>query len=193
MTKPFIEDKYIVCKEFLDRQTIGTISKYLEYKMRRGEWVPKNNSETTIYEYYADPLLEVVLETAQHKVEEVTGLVLVPSYSFTRVYQEGEELKPHIDRPACEISVTVNVATVGGSSKIYLRNEKGEKSCELNAGDAVVYKGCEVIHRREKLKAGMLVVQFMLHYTVDNGAHSSHKFDKRLALGYQNRGEGICL
>ena len=152
--------------------------------MRRGEWLPKKEPDITIYEYYADPLLEVMLETVQNKVEEATDLSLIPSYSFSRVYMEGEELKSHTDRPACEISVTVNIATVGEISKIYMQNEAGEKSYDLNVGDALIYRGCEVVHRRETLSAGMLAVQIMLHYTVDNDEHNPYKFDERINLGY---------
>jgi len=184
MTNQFSEDKHVLCRGFLDRETTKTISKYLDYKIRRGAWSPDKNPDVTAYGYYADPLLEVVLETVQPKIEEATGLSLVPTYSFSRVYTEGEELAPHVDRPSCEISATINIASVGKASKIYIRNQTEESSYELEPGDAIVYRGCELTHWRERFESGMLNVQIMLHYVVNNGSNTPYKFDQRPGLGH---------
>ena len=178
---------YIKVKSLVDDQTVKTISQYFENKINRGEWVSKKETKTnelSKLNYYADPLIEVMLKQCLPVVEGQTSLELEPTYSFSRVYQEGEELTPHTDRPSCEISVTVNVACTGDVWPIWMQYEGNDPvKCMLEPGDAVIYKGCEVTHWRRKLPKGQINVQFMLHYVDKNGPYAEYKFDKREALG----------
>ena len=174
---------YTTVKNLVDDQTIKTISQYFENKINRGEWTAQTkNSENRAskLEYYADPLIEVLLEQSRQAIEQHTGLMLEPTYSFSRVYQGGEELKPHTDRPSCEVSTTINVACTGDTWPIWMQYEdKDPVKCMLEPGDAVIYKGCDVTHWRRKLPKGQINVQFMLHYVDKNGPHVEYKFDKR--------------
>jgi len=171
----------------VDARTVKTLSQYFENKINRGEWKAKTSiekEEASKLGYYADPLIEVMLKQCQHAIEQHTGLLLEPTYSFSRVYQEGEELIPHTDRPSCEISATINVACTGDVWPIWMQYKDNDPvKCMLNPGDAVVYKGCEVTHWRRKLPKGQINVQFMLHYVAKNGPFAEYKFDKREALG----------
>lgn len=183
----FNDAGYVKVKEFVDATTIKTISQYFENKINRGEWGWKKELEegqASKLEYYADPLIEVMLKQCLPNIEEKTGFELEPTYSFSRIYQEGEELTPHTDRPACEISVTINVACTGDTWPIWMQYEDNAPvKCMLEPGDAVIYKGCEVGHWRKKLPKGQINVQFMLHYVNKHGPHAEYKFDKRTAMG----------
>ena len=174
---------------FVDQSTISVISKYLENKIRRNEWVQKHHvgDPTSKFAYYADPLIEVILQESLQAVEEATGRQLIPTYSYARVYQPGEQLEPHIDRPSCEVSVTVNVATVGEHSPIHMKYKDNlPESYTLNPGDAIIYKGCEATHWREPLKDGQLNVQFMLHYVDKNGPNLMYAKDRRPNYGFDS-------
>ncbi len=171
---------------FVDAATIKTVSLYLENKILRGEWkeMPGGDNVTSRLAYYADPLIEVLLQASKEAVEAATGKTLIPTYSYARVYQPGEELKPHIDRPSCEISVTVNVATKGRFSPIYTKYKDAEpEEHVLKPGDAVIYKGCEVVHWRRPLEGGQINVQFMLHYVDKHGKNAEYAKDKRAKYG----------
>ena len=178
---------YIEVKGLVDKQTIKTVSQYFENKINRGEWVAEaeiSEGDPSKLGYYADPLIEVMLKQCHPAIEEQTGLELEPTYSFSRVYQGGEELKPHTDRPSCEISVTINVACTGDKWPSWMQCGNNDPTkCMLNPGDAVIYKGCEVMHWRRKLPEGQINVQFMLHYVSKNGPNSGCKFDNRSSLG----------
>ena len=171
----------------VDEKTIRTISQYFENKIHRGEWLAKSEvseNDASKFGYYADPLIEVMLKQCQPAIEQHTGFLLEPTYSFSRVYQEGEELTPHTDRPSCEISVTINVACTGDTWPIWMQYKGNDPvKCMLSPGDAVIYKGCEVTHWRRSLPKGQINVQFMLHYVAKNGPYAEYKFDKREALG----------
>lgn len=175
----------VLVQEFLDPVTTQTISMYLENRLRRQEWQAKSNDPTTELAYYADPLIETVLLSSLPSVSEVCGKQLYPTYSYARIYQPGEELEPHVDRPSCEISVTVNVASKGRPSPIWMHYKDNEPySYVLNPGDAVVYKGCETKHWRDTFKRDQMNVQFMLHYVDAIGPHANRRFDDRSGLGF---------
>jgi hypothetical protein len=175
----------VVINNFIDEQTILTISQYLENRIKRGEWVIMSEGDpTSEYSYYADPLIEVVLQKSKQAVEEATGKKLLPTYSYTRIYQPKELLFPHVDRPSCEISVTVNVANKGKHSSIFMHYKDNDPEKHvLNPGDAVIYKGCETIHWRQPLHEDQLNVQFMLHYVDANGPNAEWVNDKRQFCG----------
>jgi hypothetical protein len=182
----FQNNGYIKVENLIDKQTTKTISQYFENKIRRGEWVAQSKlsgNEASKLWYYADPLIEIMLEQCQPAIEQHTGLLLEPTYSYSRVYQEGEELKPHTDREACEVSATISVAYTGEICPIWMQYKNNDPvKCLLNPGDAVIYKGCETTHWRRPLLNGQLVVQFMLHYVAKNGPNVAYKFDKRESL-----------
>lgn len=182
----FEKNGCVKVNQFIDDATVGIVSQYFENRIRRGEWVEGNEGKLVASKlaFYADPLVEVLLLKCKESVEEATGKELLPTYSFSRVYQPREQLVAHVDRPSCEISVTVNVATKGGVSSFY--TQYGDNSPEehvLSAGDAVIYKGCEAQHWRKPLEQGQLNVQFMLHYVDKNGINASFAKDNRPAYG----------
>ena len=177
--------KYI--PKLFDEATMRIVSQYFENKLFREEIKPDPRAaqtRNTVISYYADPLVEVLLKQAMDFISETIGHKLVPTYSFFRVYQPNEELSKHTDRPACEISVTVNVASLGEPNKIHMKAKGKESSAfALKPGDGVVYKGCEIEHWREPLNEGQLIVQFMLHYVREEGDYAHHIFDGRPKLG----------
>lgn len=189
----FQENGYVLVKNFLDADAVKVVSRYLENALRR---YPENNQggggdTSSRISWYADPLIEMILEDKISHVEEITGYKLFPSYSFTRVYQKGDELKPHIDRPACEISLTCHIATVGKPWPIWMQPPGGESvSYTLEPGDACVYKGCEVKHWRSVATDTDINVQMMLHYVNQNGPNASYKLDRRPQISLSNLSKG---
>ena len=188
-TKDFEKDMCISVKNFIDPTTVTTISQYFENRILRGEWTSsKEVNDITKFYYYADPLIEVVLKACKHNVETAVKKVLLPTYSYSRIYQPGEELKPHTDRQSCEYSVTVNVANKGGVSPFFTQYQDNPvQEHMLNPGDAIIYKGCEVRHWRNPIEENCLNIQFMLHYVDKYGPYANYSLDKRPDLGYTNK------
>lgn len=189
------ENGYVVIKEFLNSETVELVKNYLQFTLNRGIWLQTDPSEfirtpiTTHYQGYADPLLEVLLLNSLPAVEEVVGEELLPTYSFKRIYGPGELLLEHNDRAPCEISVTVNVFYKGAPNPIFMRFNNKEAGVILEPGDAVVYFGCETLHRRPRLEDDQMVLQFMLHYVKKNGSNSHLAKDRRADYGYPHCGD----
>ena len=122
-----------------------------------GSWVDPQVPGS--YSIYGDHVMETLLMKVLPVMKQKTGLDLVPTYSYARVYQTGAELKRHKDRPSCEISTT------------------------LNLGDMLMYSGCELEHWRKPFE-GKLCGQVFLHYNHANGRFAkSNLYDKRPMLG----------
>jgi len=149
---------------------------------------------------YADPAMEALLLHMQPTIERVTGLRLHPTYSFFRVYRNGDELLPHIDRPSCEISATVCLNHSYVSANLFSEIDLVDALIEtgyswpiiiqgtkvhMNPGDLVVYKGMELTHWRDAFlpPEDSWHVQAFLHYVDQDGPFFEWKYDKRQSLG----------
>jgi hypothetical protein len=186
----FETNGFVFVKGFIDTQSIETISRYMEFSLYQDKF--DDDDPTSRYSKYADPLIETVLQNSLSHVEEITEKALHPTYSYSRVYVQGDELEPHVDRPACEVSVTVNVATKGSLWPIWMKAPGKEPiSFVLEPGDAVVYKGCEVTHWREKAVDTEINVQFMMHYVDQQGPCAAFKWDTRPSLGFGTEFKGV--
>ena len=149
------------------------------------------------YSHYADIAMETLLLAVQPIMEKQTGLKLIPTYSYARIYKKGDVLHRHKDRFSCEISTTLNLG--GDKWPIYIEkdpkkggvvegkgyitdNTKGIK-VDLKPGDMLVYRGNMLEHWREEFK-GNDCGQVFLHY--NNASTKGAKdniFDKRKHLG----------
>ena len=161
-----------------------------------GTWTDRQVPNT--YSIYADPAMETLMMKVLPKMKQETGLQLVPTYSYARLYKKGDILKRHKDRPSCEISTTLNLGGdpwsifIDGTGADTVINEyknihkpnapKGTKVL-LEVGDMLVYSGCELEHWREPFE-GNTCGQVFLHYNHVNGPFASkNKFDGRPMLG----------
>ena len=148
-----------------------------------GVWNDEQIPET--YSHYADIAMETLLQNLQPKMEEETGLKLTPTYSYARIYKKGDILKRHKDRYSCEVSTTLNLG--GDDWPIYLEpsGEEGKEGIkvDMQPGDMLVYKGCDVEHWREAFE-GENCGQVFLHYNDASGENAEqNKYDRRPFLG----------
>lgn len=145
------------------------------------------------YAHYGDIAMDTLLLRVLPIMEEKTGLKLMPTYSYARIYQKGSELKRHKDRPSCEISTTLCLgydnsdAPTGYNWGMFVEKsgEKGKKGEEINMepGDMIIYRGCEIEHWREPFK-GTNLSQVFLHYNDADGIYkNNNKYDGRPMLG----------
>jgi len=140
-----------------------------------GKWDDEQIPNT--YSCYGDFVMETLLVKVLPKMQQETGLNLIPTYSYARAYKKGDELKKHKDRPSCEISTTINLG--GDPWPIFIEGTK----VLLEVGDMLVYSGCELEHWREPFE-GNICGQVFLHYNHVNGPFDEkNKLDGRPMLG----------
>jgi len=193
VSESFDKNGYLSINNFISSDFIQTISTYMEYCVNQSSYMDNLNpttdkakDPTSRFSRYADPLIETILVDKLSEIEKNVGKELYPTYSYSRVYMGEDVLSAHVDRPSCEYSVTVNVATLGHPWPIYFKKEGSPQTqMLLEPGDAAVYKGCEMMHWRNPMpfSGSKINVQFMLHYVDKDGPYSDYKWDKRPSLG----------
>lgn len=151
---------------------------------------------------HGSPVFDSLLEQLLPHFEKVSGKKLFPTYAYARMYQRGEVLKVHIDRPSCEISATLTLGFEGPEWPIYMADKADEKTgnkyvdehgnevyltneseIPMTVGDAVVYRGCDKYHWRNAFE-GEWQAQVFLHYVNAAGPHADKKYDGRAKLAH---------
>ena len=163
-----------------------------------GNWEDAQIPNT--FSCYSDFFMETLMMKVLPVMQQHTEMNLIPTYSYTRIYKEGDILHRHKDSPSCEISTTLHLG--GNSWPIFLDptgannilsgretttivkpNAPKGISINLEVGDMLVYSGFELEHWREPFE-GNNCAQVFLHYNnVDGPFGTQNKFDKRPLLG----------
>ena len=197
----FKKHKYLVIRNAISFELANFAFNYFLMKRDATKWMHDNNyvSEFTpgfgtwkdeqipnTFSCYGDTFMETLMMKVLPVMEKHTALKLLPTYSYTRAYKKGDELKRHKDRPSCQISTTLHLG--GNEWPIYIDPTGGDNvptgnRVDLKIGDMLVYSGCELEHWREPFK-GNVCVQTFLHYNDANGRFGKENiFDKRPMLG----------
>ena len=208
----FQQQKYQVIENAISYELANFIFNYFLLKRDAVGWMYENNITSdngwlgtwsdeqvpNTYSHYADPVMETLLMKVLPIMKQETGLKLIPTYSFARLYKKGDILKRHKDRPSCEISTTIHLG--GHSWPIFIDGTGSDNIIDeeknthkpnapegtkvlLNVGDMLVYSGCELEHWREPLE-GDVCGQVFLHYNHADGPFATkNKFDGRPILG----------
>ena len=155
MNNEFKQNKYQVIKQAISYDLANFCFNYLLLKRDAADFMYSNNiiADTGmwgtwkdaqvpgVYSHYADPVMETLLMKVLPVMKEQTGLDLIPTYSYTRVYTKGSILWRHKDRPSCEISTTLNLG--GDMWPIYI-DPTGQnnilKSQYTNKGEECIVK-----------------------------------------------------
>jgi len=176
----FKKNKYVFVPDMLeDGMMLDVIYQYALMRNRNNDMQDGDFQVPNTPVALGDRLMETLLEVLRPKVEEVTGLRLLPTYSCFRVYKKGDDLAAHTDREACEVSLTLCIGFDSDEPwPIYVGNRLMGKGIDLQPGEAVIYRGCEVQHWRKKFK-GVNHAQVFLHYVDADGPNTDWIYNMR--------------
>lgn len=125
-------------------------------RMDKFDYIPVESQVNGSLARYNIPIYRELHYIIKKSLEIRLGMDLHPTYFYDRFYFVGQELKRHSDRPACEVSVTLQISSNHPDEPwpIWFERPDGSESYVLmNDGDAVVYKGCEREHWRDPLSS----------------------------------------
>ena len=208
----FKTKKYQVIKNAISYELANFLYNYFMLKRDAVKFMYENNihSQTSIlgtwsdeqvpntYSMYGDFAMETLMMKVMPVMKKETGLDLVPTYSYARIYKKGDILKRHKDRPSCEISTTLNLGgdpwpifidptgsnnVVDEYKNIHKPNAPKGERVDLEIGDMLIYEGCKLEHWREPFE-GEHCGQVFLHYNNKKGEFKDiNIFDGRDKLG----------
>lgn len=184
--------------QFLTRETCEILEEYIDLAIsnKLTHYGQVNGyPQGMCHDLYGDPFAEAIglakvaeLERYMHGSPSLT-------YGILRQYQNKASLVWHRDRWQCEFSVTVQLSKTPWPMHFAMNGAIGgqwrkDSSIILQQGDAILYRGCEVFHSRDKLRHHRSRHLF-LHY-VEQGSSMDNK-DGRREYGNNNRIRGLKI
>ena len=212
----FDKDGYFVIRNLWDPEElyhpVPNIRGQLNYWDRDPDHFTHVELETQVegcVSRYYHPQYRDIHTGVRLKLESIIGRKLYNTYYYDRYYFEGQELAKHADRGACEISCTMHISTnlpqpekdwpikiktpdvYTDETKTAILVPGEERSCVLNPGDAMLYKGCERPHWRDPLEGPKVnkffgkkkegpeyyYHQIFLHYVLQDGIRAHCAWD----------------
>lgn len=182
----FKEKKYVIVDSAIDSDICEFLTDHLLNLAEQNK--TKKDMQCPLSEaIYGDKHFDTLMEDMLPLIESVTGLKLFPTYSYARKYVPGDELKPHLDRSACEISATLTLGYKGKVWPIHISKDEDPMNdlgpIEIEVGSLVVYRGMEINHFRKPYTEGEWQCQVFLHYVDAEGPYKDEKYDSRKSLG----------
>jgi len=171
----FYKDGYLIVRGLLDTNNALDLGAHLKKREILNQGVDGDEQAPLSTSFYSDSISSAKQRELLSTIEKHTGLELFKTYNYARIYKKGSILRIHRDRAACEISLTMDLG--GDVWDVFLldRNENPVR-VQLNPGDALIYRGCEIHHWRAKFE-GEEHIQVFMHYVDKFGPYAWAKDD----------------
>lgn len=201
----FEKNNWVKIDKFIDENTAKLFYHYVQLEVQRLNFIDekygKGNYNQDVwgtfsdehiigdFSKYGDPLFDTLLDLSTEKVSELVGFDLTPNYTYHRFYTTGTDLFRHIDRSACEVSITMclgyDISNVDGNVypdydwPMWVKcNDGTELPIHMKPGDMLIYRGDILEHWREPF-IGLNHAQLFMHYnskSADRPAYDSRPF-----------------
>lgn len=101
-------------------------------------------------------------------VRNITGLNIIKSNSYSRIYFNDSVLKKHVDRDGLDLTLSIQIDnTFDKPCPIYGKGYDGTiYKSELNNGDSVLIKGGELEHWRDEIIGDGSLTCIFFHWTI---------------------------
>ena len=208
----FDKDGYLVIEDLWDPEELYHPVPEMRGQLTYWDKNPENFNHVEIEEQvegslarYWHPQYRTIHTGVRLKLEKIIGRKLYNTYYYDRFYFSGQKLERHMDRDACEISVSIHVSTnlegedakwpfwiktpdkYADKKKTQVLVHGEEISLSLEPGDGVLYKGCERPHWREAMPGRVKKVfgkkvepyyhQIFFHYVLQDGERAHCAWD----------------
>lgn len=185
MLSAFAEQEYLVVPQLLDAGLAKFIAAELRLMRSVQPGATGDRQVAESFSVYSPMPGETLLQLCQPTIEAATGLSLLPTYSYARIYDTGAELVAHTDHRQCEVSCTICLDFDADPPwAICLETPSGrEIAVTQQVGDAVIYRGMRRRHWRTPFQ-GRWHAQVFLHFVDANGPYTEERFAKRPGIGY---------
>jgi len=208
----FEKNGYLIVKDLWDAKELyhpvppkkGQYN-YWDKNLEHFTYVPVEKQVEGSTSRYWHPQYRMIHSGVRIKLEKIIGRKLHNTYYYDRFYYPGQELIKHLDRDACEISVSIHISTIlegkdadwpfkiktpdtytDKKTDVLIAGE--ERSLVLKAGDGILYKGCERPHWRDPMPGEKKSVfgksvepyyhQIFFHYVLADGQRAHCAWDR---------------
>jgi hypothetical protein len=187
----FSRDKYATLRNVIPGAHIRSMQAFYRSYTAQGFMPFGDSFVKRRFRQANEPLARFFHHSLAPLMSKLVGTEIKPSYCYAASYREGADLKPHVDREACEYSFSLQVdyqpEPADGISpwplwlstrKFYEDvedghsldwsdcppDEKTERSVLLGNGDCLAYRGRALAHYRHELPQGHRSTSLFFHY-----------------------------
>jgi hypothetical protein len=169
----FRERNYFPLGGLIHPFNVAALRRYYRCAIRRGAVRLGDEQSPRRYAAHNEMVACYFHQDIAKAISAIVGERLKPSYVYLASYLSGAELKKHIDRPQCEVSLTLCLdfspePALATSWPICLETKEGTTTVYQAVGDALLYRGTRVPHYRDVLSEGHTSTSVLFHYVPED-------------------------
>jgi hypothetical protein len=164
----FVEHRYCELPLILHPAHIRALSCYYTRLIEAGQWTLGDPQVRFRFGQHNEAVSRYFHHQLTDLISRVAGEPVKPSYSYVSAYREGAILRAHVDRKQCEFTLSLaledNLQSDSTSWPLWFQSDRGKVALNQAAGDAVLFRGCELPHWRDKSPPGHSSTMLLFHY-----------------------------
>jgi hypothetical protein len=129
-----------------------------------------NDAQSNRYYKHSEPMTVWLHQQLEAPIQSLVDSPIKRSYAFLGGYVAGSDLKRHVDRAQCEYTLSITLDAQPGCGRdgawpLGLTDRHGrDRWVRLAPGDALLFRGRELPHYRERLAEGRSSTSAFLHF-----------------------------
>lgn len=165
----FLEKRYCTLPSLIHRSHAAALARYYQALIDYGEWKPGDDQVQLRHGCHNETVSRYFHHQLANFVSRVAGEPVKPTYAYVSAYKQGAVLRPHVDRKQCvfTLSLWIDFATSSPAAEpwpLWFQTNEGKVSVTQRSGDAVLFRGCELPHWRDRPPAGSASTTLLFHY-----------------------------
>jgi hypothetical protein len=148
---------------------IGELRRHYRSLLRHGVFTSGDDQSARRAVFHNEPVARFFHQQLAPAVSQMAGEAVKPSYAYVITYREGAELASHVDREQCEYTITLAVdqtpePSVEFAWPLHLETDRGRVTVFQAIGDALLFRGRQLPHGRDRLAEGCTSTSILFHY-----------------------------
>lgn len=173
----FARDGHAILKNLLPVEHVTELGRYFQSLAEQGFLSCHEVDGIRRFIAHNHPVARFWHEQLNERVSQLAGQRTKPSYSFVSMYLAGGDLFWHTDRPPCEYTLALLLdyapLNADGTSAwaIKLKDREGKiRLLHQRIGEALIFKGRELLHGRDVLPVGHRSASLLFHFVNEDYA-----------------------
>ena len=169
---------YAIVRDLLPPAHIGALRKYYRALVAANRLPVGDTQVAERHRLHSEPVGMFLHPQLTTLVSRIAGEPVKPSYLYFSSYPAGSALPRHVDRIQCEFSISLLIDYAPEPNgpcgwPLFLEHPDlpgGVVGADLGLGDALLYRGRQLAHFRDRLPEGHQSSSLFLHYVREDFA-----------------------
>src|ERR1019366_8112023 len=168
-TRPLFEQRrYCELPSLIHKAHVAALGRYYRELIDLGNWAAGDEQVRQRHGQHNETMSRYFHHQLADFVSRVAGEPVKPAYAYVSAYREGAILKPHVDRKQCVFTLSLWIDEGSERSTeawpLWFETHNGKVAITQKPGDAVLFRGCELPHWRDRPLPGSVSTTLLFHY-----------------------------